>query len=57
MIETTVQEHNALEQARQLARYRQVRDAFVAVFGPPGKRTPHGAIILEELSGSPTGPS
>jgi hypothetical protein len=49
MIETTVQEHNALEQARQLARYRQVRDAFVAVFGPPGKRTPHGAIILEEL--------
>lgn len=26
-----------------------MRDAFVAVFGPPGQRTPQGAIILDEL--------
>ena len=42
-------EANVLERERQLQRYRQVRDAFVAVFGPPGKRTPHGALILDEL--------
>lgn len=45
----TVAQENEIEQARALARYRKVRDAFVAVFGPPGKRTPHGAVILEEL--------
>lgn len=47
--ELSVDERNTLEQARQLQRYRAMRDSFVAVFGPPGKRTPHGAIILDEL--------
>ena len=45
----TQAEANVLERERMLQRYRQVRDAFVAVFGPPGKRTPHGALILDEL--------
>ena len=45
----TVEEANAIEQARRLARYRKMRDVFLATFGPPGKRTPHGALILEEL--------
>jgi len=45
----TVEEANAIEQARRLARYRKMRDVFVETFGPPGKRTPHGALILEEL--------
>lgn len=44
-----VQEENEVERARQLQRYRSMRDAFVAVFGPPGQRTPQGAIILDEL--------
>src|SRR5579871_722110 len=37
------------DRERFLQRCRTLRDAFVAVFGPPGKRTPHGAMILEEL--------
>lgn len=44
-----VQEENEVGHARQLQRYRSMRDAFVAVFGPPGQRTPQGAIILDEL--------
>jgi hypothetical protein len=44
-----VEDHNALSRERTLQRYRTVRDAFVAVFGPPGQRTPHGKIILDEL--------
>lgn len=44
-----VQEENEVERGKQLQRYRSMRDAFVAVFGPPGKRTPQGAIILDEL--------
>lgn len=49
MTDLTVDEQNQLEQARQIARYRNCRDAFLAVFGPPGARTPHGATIIEEL--------
>ena len=45
----SVDEQNELAKARQVQRYRAMRDAFLAVFGPPGKRTPMGAIILEEL--------
>lgn len=47
--ELSVEQQNQVEKARQLQRYRSARDAFLAVFGPPGKRTPHGAIILDEL--------
>lgn len=47
--ELTVDEQNQVEHARQLQRYRTARNAFVEMFGPPGKRTPQGAIILEEL--------
>lgn len=45
----SVDEANEIERARQLARYRKVRDVFVETFGPPGKRTPHGTVLLEEL--------
>jgi hypothetical protein len=45
----SVEQANAVEQARQLARYRKMRDVFLETFGPPGQRTPHGALILEEL--------
>lgn len=44
-----VEQQNEVDRARQLARYRKVRDVFVETFGPPGKRTPHGALIIEEL--------
>ena len=47
--DVTISEENALERHRQLTRYRTVRDAFLAIFGPPGKRTIHGAVVLEEL--------
>ena len=47
--ELTAGEENTLERVRQLARIRSVRDAFLAIFGPPGARTPHGAIVLDEL--------
>ena len=49
MAETPIGEENELERARQLGRFRTVRDAFLAVFGPPGKRTPQGGVVLEEL--------
>ena len=49
MPDLTVDEANEVEQARRVARYRKMRDVFVETFGPPGKRTPHGALILEEL--------
>jgi len=45
----SVAEQNELEKARQLQRFRALRDAAVALFGPAGKRTPHGALVLEEL--------
>lgn len=45
----SVEEENQAARAQQLQRYRTMRDAFVSVFGPPGQRTPHGTIILDEL--------
>jgi hypothetical protein len=33
----------------QLREMRRLRDAFVAVFGPPGQRTPYGDIVLKHL--------
>ena len=45
----TVDEENEITRARGLARQRKVRDVFLATFGPPGNRTPHGAILLEHL--------
>lgn len=45
----STEEQNAVEHAKQLARYRKCRDAFLALFGPPGQRTPQGQIILDEL--------
>jgi hypothetical protein len=47
--ERTVEEHNEIERRRRVSDMRRIRDAMLAVFGPPGKRTPMGAIILEEL--------
>jgi hypothetical protein len=46
---STVEQENEIERARQLSEYRRVRDAFLSVFGPPGKRTPHGEVILAKL--------
>lgn len=46
---TTVDQENTLELERQMAYRRQVRDAFVATFGPPGQPTVHGAIMLEYI--------
>lgn len=46
---SSVDAENAQTQAERLNRYRKVRDAFVEMFGPPGQRTPQGAMILEEL--------
>lgn len=45
----TTEEENRLQEERQRARYRKVRDAFLGTFGPPGARTPLGTIMLEEL--------
>ncbi len=45
----SVDAENLHAQAQRLDRYRKVRDAFVEMFGPEGKRTPQGAIILDEL--------
>lgn len=49
MAERTVAEDNAIALAKEISRQRALRDAFLAVFGPPGKRTPHGATIIEHL--------
>ena len=49
MTEFTVEEQNAIGRAQQLSHYRKLRNTFAEVFGLPGKRTPHGAIILAEL--------
>jgi hypothetical protein len=45
----TVDEQNLAERERLLQKSRKLRDAAVAVFGPPSKRTPHGQLLLEEL--------
>lgn len=39
------------EQAReaQLQVFRDKRDAYVKLFGPPGEPTPYGKIVLEDL--------
>lgn len=47
----TTDEHNAIALAKTLADKRRLRDAFLQTFGPPGKRTPLGAIMLEHLEG------
>lgn len=44
-----VEAHNRREREAALARYRKLRDAFVAVFGPPGQPNPQAAIVLEEI--------
>ena len=49
MPETTQDEDNALERARAIARYRSIRDAFVAVFGPPGQPNPPAALVLSYI--------
>lgn len=49
-VERTVEEDNAVAKERRLAEQRQLRDACLAVFGPRGKRTPHGAVILRHLA-------
>lgn len=45
----TDEEQDRLDYERQLAEYRRARDAFVAIFGPTGKPTPYGAVVLEYL--------
>ena len=47
--ELTVDEQNQVAHAQALQRYRQVNRVFVETFGLPGKRTPHGQVILQEL--------
>jgi hypothetical protein len=49
MPELTDEDRNALEKAQALQRYRTLRDAFVALFGPPGAPTPHGDLVLKHL--------
>src|ERR1700687_6361816 len=49
MAERTVAEENEIAQAKLLQRWRTARDAFLATFGPPEKRTPFGLIMLEHL--------
>jgi hypothetical protein len=48
-VERTVQEENELRRQETLARMRRMRDAALALFGPPGKPTPLGGFFLEEL--------
>ena len=47
--ERTVEEENEIAAARELQRTREVQQAFVALFGLPGSRTPHGKIVLDAL--------
>lgn len=52
MVERTsfsVEEENEIGRARALQHMRNVTQAFVDLFGPPGKRTPQGTIVLGEL--------
>jgi hypothetical protein len=45
----TVEEENALREAQQIAKYRELHAACVQLFGPPGERTPLGKLILDTL--------
>jgi hypothetical protein len=45
----TAEEEDALQQAQRIGEMRRVRDAFLATFGVPGKRTPFGEIMLKHL--------
>ena len=45
----TVDEQNELSKAHMTNLSRRLRDAFLETFGLAGKRTPHGALILEHL--------
>lgn len=47
----TDEELTEVEREQQLAEMRRVRDAFLALFGPPGKRTPMGDTVLRHLEG------
>ena len=49
MAESSIDEVNAIAKAQQIARLRILRDAFVAVFGPPGAPTVPGALVLDYL--------
>ena len=43
------QKENEQAQAEAIARQRLKRDAYVALFGPPGKPTPLGEVVLRDL--------
>jgi hypothetical protein len=45
----TVQEDNLIAHAEALSKQRALRDAFLALFGAPGKRTPMGATVIDHL--------
>ena len=42
-------DENELAREESLKHLRDVRDAYLQVFGPPEHRTPLGAIILQDL--------
>lgn len=46
---TDVSAENAASREQALERLRLKRAAYVALFGPPGEPTPHGAVVLEDL--------
>ncbi len=43
------EEQAALEHAQAIARVRAVRDAFLALFGEPGRPSPHGDVVLKYI--------
>lgn len=47
--ERTVEEDNALAEAQQLAKYRELHQACLQLFGPRDARTPLGQLVLETL--------
>lgn len=38
-----------LERQRALARLAEKHEAYLSLFGPPGKPTPYGAVVLADL--------
>ncbi len=46
----TVEEDNAIAEARQRAYRRELHRAFVETFGPPDAPTPHGRTMLKYLN-------
>lgn len=49
MPELTVEEQNEIARARHITERRELRNAFVAVFGPPGEPTPPAQLVLAYL--------